>query len=548
MAAVSIWSVASCMAAPAHIRDSLSYALNGAQPDTAKVRLLIKLSALWRDTAVLPALNYALDAKRLADQADWTEGRFWAGYAVGQCYDAVEQWDKALAVYNSLKPLAEASGDAYIRMRMDARLSESYRLVKKADSSFYYRMEALRRANAIHDTVSEANLLIYLGGDCAERKDYRQAIYYWRAAAAAAHGSSHINHEAMPLNNIAEAYLTMGEADSAYPVLQQGLALMRRTPVQYTAAHLLNNLGIYFRMSGRNDSALAALRRAQAIARQPGGSREALEAGLRELYTLYEAIGRSSNALTAYRQYIAVRDSNQREARIAEDARAVLRYDYQLQASANEAERGRLRERSRQQRITIIAAEAGLLAFGLLAAFLYYAFRQNKRKMRIIAAQAGLVQSQKESIQAALADKDILIKEIHHRVKNNLQVISALLAMQASRSADAQVKAALEDSQNRVLSIAFLHQNLYQHDDLTGVEMRRFVADLSGHILGVAEAAEKRIKVTQNIEPLTLDIDTAVPLGLILNELFTNSCKHAFKGQNEGAILICLASTGQRTL
>ena len=151
-----------------------------------------------------------------------------------------------------------------------------------------------------------------------------------------------------------------------------------------------------------------------------------------------------------------------------------------------------------------------------------------------------VVSKRTHELRELLAQKDVLMKEIHHRVKNNLQVISSLQQMQSTRSKDPQVRAALEESQNRVLSIAFIHQNLYQHDDLKGVEMQSFVRELASHILDVYAIRDKSIRVTQDIAPVTLDIDTAVPIGLLVNELFTNSCKHAFEGTDNGNIAIVL--------
>ncbi len=162
----------------------------------------------------------------------------------------------------------------------------------------------------------------------------------------------------------------------------------------------------------------------------------------------------------------------------------------------------------------------------------------NKRLERTIAQRTN-------ELRQSLAQKDVLMKEIHHRVKNNLQVISALQQMQAARSTDPQVKEALEEAQNRVLSIAFIHHNLYQREDLTSVELQSFVHELAGHILDVCTTPGKRINLTQDVADVTLDIDTAVPLGLIINELFTNSCKHAFNGRDEGHITISLHAKGQ---
>jgi len=134
-----------------------------------------------------------------------------------------------------------------------------------------------------------------------------------------------------------------------------------------------------------------------------------------------------------------------------------------------------------------------------------------------------------------LTEKDVLMKEIHHRVKNNLQVISGLLELQSKGLNDEATKNVLRDGRSRVRSIALIHQNLYQFENLNSIELKRFVNDLSRQIESLFE---KQNKVAMNIEvpTLYLDIDSAVPLGLIMNELLSNSFKYAFNDGTAGEI------------
>ena len=125
------------------------------------------------------------------------------------------------------------------------------------------------------------------------------------------------------------------------------------------------------------------------------------------------------------------------------------------------------------------------------------------------------------------------MKEIHHRVKNNLQVISGLLELQSKALNDEAAKDALREGRNRVRSIALIHQNLYQFENLSTIELKRFVNDLCRQVESVFK---KQNKVAMNIKvpDLRLDIDSAVPLGLIMNELLSNSFKYAFNDASQG--------------
>lgn len=176
----------------------------------------------------------------------------------------------------------------------------------------------------------------------------------------------------------------------------------------------------------------------------------------------------------------------------------------------------------------------------MLSVFFFFKYR-TKKLVRTKTALEKTVNERTAQLKKSLDEKEILLKEIHHRVKNNLQVISALLEMQGSRSKNKEIKAAIVEGQNRVLSIAFIHQNLYQHDDIKGVEVHSFVDELSKHIHHVFSKADCEVRVENNIPQTYLDIDTAVPLGLIINELLTNSYKYAFVDKNAGTIKLELA-------
>ncbi|MGX5853925.1 histidine kinase dimerization/phosphoacceptor domain -containing protein [Dyadobacter jiangsuensis] len=138
---------------------------------------------------------------------------------------------------------------------------------------------------------------------------------------------------------------------------------------------------------------------------------------------------------------------------------------------------------------------------------------------------------------ALLLEKDVLMKEIHHRVKNNLQVISGLLELQGKSLTDDTAREALQEGRNRVRSIALIHQNLYQFENLRSIDLKRFIGDLCGQVQSVFQR-EKKVSLSVEVSDVHLDIDSAVPLGLILNELLSNSFKYAFKDVSEGEIRV----------
>ncbi|MCE8422306.1 MAG: PAS domain S-box protein [Candidatus Methanoperedens sp.] len=148
-----------------------------------------------------------------------------------------------------------------------------------------------------------------------------------------------------------------------------------------------------------------------------------------------------------------------------------------------------------------------------------------------------------EQIRASLAEKEVLLREIHHRVKNNMQIISSLLNLQSDVSKDKNVIDMFKDSRNRILSMSLIHEKLYQSENFTKIDLRGYIKDLANGLFQSFNVDMSRIKLNIEVENVLLGIDSAIPCGLIINELITNSLKYAFPGDKKGEIKILLHST-----
>ena len=137
--------------------------------------------------------------------------------------------------------------------------------------------------------------------------------------------------------------------------------------------------------------------------------------------------------------------------------------------------------------------------------------------------------SYEEKLESSNKEKEILIKEIHHRVKNNLQIISSLLNLQAQYIKDRESLNAFHDSQDRVRAIALVHEKLYQTKNFTQINFSEYVKDLISNLMSTVNPGESDVMVEINVDELYLSMDLAINLGLIINELISNSLKHAFR-------------------
>jgi two-component sensor histidine kinase len=157
--------------------------------------------------------------------------------------------------------------------------------------------------------------------------------------------------------------------------------------------------------------------------------------------------------------------------------------------------------------------------------------------------------NQKE-LRALLHEKDILLQEVHHRVKNSLQVVSSLLDMQSYYTQDPQALYGLQDSQSRVRTMAFVHERLYRSQDLASVDAREYIRSIADYLASLYAHPAKCIELSVDVDDICMDLDTAIPCGLIANELISNALKHAFPGPGEcsGEIRVALRSRGNGTM
>lgn len=152
-----------------------------------------------------------------------------------------------------------------------------------------------------------------------------------------------------------------------------------------------------------------------------------------------------------------------------------------------------------------------------------------------------------QRLQRLLEEKDILLREVHHRVKNNLQIIISLLNLQARQlGLDSTAAAALQTSQQRIRAIAAVHEKLYQSENLARVAMGQYIAGMARQLAAAYTQPEQRIQIETKIEDFVLGIDIALPIGLIVNELLTNALKHAFAGREHSRIDILLTHSAGR--
>jgi two-component sensor histidine kinase len=185
--------------------------------------------------------------------------------------------------------------------------------------------------------------------------------------------------------------------------------------------------------------------------------------------------------------------------------------------------------------MVLIVCFIGILIISIV---IYYYYKQSKKQQIDLAQKNKEIEKQKSTIEASLTEKVLLIKEIHHRVKNNLQVVSSLLNIQADKADNPALTAVLLDNKKRISAIALVHELLYKNQNMANINMKEYISMLATHLMSFSEISETPVESDLDIEDIALDLDTAIPIGLIINELISNSFKHAFKSLKSGLITV----------
>jgi len=182
-----------------------------------------------------------------------------------------------------------------------------------------------------------------------------------------------------------------------------------------------------------------------------------------------------------------------------------------------------------------------ILLIAILSFVIYRSSRANKRSARLLTEKNIEIKKKNEELVNKNEEKTAMMKEIHHRVKNNLQVVNSLLKFQSREIEDDRILAMFKEAQNRVLSMALLHEKMYRSDNLQYIDVQEHITLLVEDLLKTY-AVGKKIKLDIIIEEVEIGIRTLVPLGLIINEMISNTLKYAFKNKDEGKITVRIKS------
>ncbi|MBC7696630.1 MAG: hypothetical protein H7141_14430 [Burkholderiales bacterium] len=270
---------------------------------------------------------------------------------------------------------------------------------------------------------------------------------------------------------------------------------------------------------------------------------------LKQYAEYYDKAGSYRVSIDYYNKYISYKDSVDQKVNLKELISSQVASQVEEKENLIRTSQKNIKEKnaevSKQKTIKNALLFCGLVLI-IVIVFVLVQLKKTDTRKQLLEIRNKQIETRNEIIDKSLLEKDLLIKEVHHRVKNNLQIISSLLKLQSSKSTNEEVRNSLGDAHDRINSMALLHQLLYRNNQMTSILFNDYLSGLIDQISNSFSLINKNIRIDYKMVELELDLDTAIPLGLITNELVSNAYKHAFHGK-EGIITIELSKLVKNT-
>lgn len=437
----------------------------------------------------------------------------------GICYQKTNRFPEALKAYSKALAIFEKLNNEKLIAQMFTNIAVVQHNLYQYKKAEEYQLKALKLYNKLGKEKQKANLFLNMAMNYLDLKENEKVIPYLQKSLQIRLKNNDTLSAAGVYTNLAFAYQEFNQLDSSAYYLKKGYQIAKRYQLQ---GRLLDSYLGFARLANEQKDYETSIEWSQkAVATsQKIGDLGSLKDSYDNLRTSYEKLEQYKKALEMSNLYYVLKDSifNIENTKTIQN----IESKYETEKKNQQIEHLNFKTIQQNKEIQTKRQERNLwLGISILAIILgsisVYSFISKKKSSDRLAQKNKIIEK-------TLAEKDVLLREIHHRVKNNLQIISSLLNMQSRFLDDEKSKEVVAESQNRIKSMALIHQKLYQEENLTGIETKSYFTELVDSLCLSYGVSPEQTNI--EIENLLLDVDTAIPLGLVLNEMISNAFKY----------------------
>lgn len=462
-------------------------------------------------------LNYQLQAVRLAEQTKDSTGTAMVLYnRLGFIYNSLNKLPESALSYEKSLQIAKRNHDTSAIMVLHSNLAWAYIRMHQERKGINIIKNALN-TYPVRDTGAYVHMLTTIMEAHTFLKEYNESEYYYYRILP---NFKHTSAVEPYITNFHYAALNLFIAKHDLPKLAPHIAGLNEISHKTTDLRILGAIQRYlFLADSANGNYVQAIQHYQRYKR------------------LYDSIDDRNHDKQIAQMELQFQ-TEKKDLDIANQAK-----DIQLLQQQNDLQKRALRSEAISRSLLI----AGLILVILLLALGYSRYRLKQQANKQLKEKQTAINLQNDSLKQLVDEREWLLREIHHRVKNNLQIVISLLNSQSVYLEDNVALSVIRESQHRMNSISLIHQKLYQGDNLSGIDMHDYIYELALYLQDSFDT-RGRIAFLLDVDRIVLDVSQAVPLGLILNEAITNAIKYAFRDHEEPKILIALKQSGDHAL
>ena len=463
----------------------------------------------------------------------------WVYINLGLIYKNEDNFARALEYYQKVLTISQEYGPRMLELGVLNSIGSLYVTQKDLSKALHFYEKSKAISEELGQKGELAMVLMNMGNVLKQLGDTSQALAHYFESLEIREETGSVFGMIRSHQVICRILLAQGKLDQAHGHLKSAQKLVEKTGDVVAIAHNHFISGYWALKKELYQEAANYCLKGLKIAEE-NSIRRHVRNNCRCLIDAHTQLGNYREAYVFQKRFMQAQDSLLNAEKVRDFTRRETQYEFEKEKEIL-ALNQQTREKKLNSELTRQNLQRNLLLLGLImGAFVIIllgrAFQLNRQKNRALAIQ-------KTQLEHALDDRETLLKEIHHRVKNNLQVVSSLLSLQSRTIKDHSTRNALQEGRNRVKAMALIHQNLYQEENLIGVDLRSYIEKLTDSLIHSYRVDTEQISIKRQVASIPLDVDTIIPIGLILNELISNALKYAFKGRNEGEIAVKIDKT-----